>query len=267
MVALQPTFRQRDEKKMSTARAILFSAAMIPPVMGDLKTQTRRIVDFGSSKKAPLWARVKGGFDPDDINYTGPCSEHEGSHYFSPDECGMGDPADDACVRCLYGQPGDLLLVKENAWIWCRKERDGETKTGRAKYNFIPHGRHVIYQSEHKEKPTYRPAGAIADHDWRLKIGRYLPAWAVRTKLKIMSVRVERLLDVTEEDAKAEGVVSFFEQHPACGQDQHLTTSELVIDAPYRAAFAMLWDYLNGDRALWKSNPWVWVIVFKRVTS
>lgn len=163
---------------------------------------------------------------------------------------------------CPYGQPGDRLVVKEAAWVWCRKERDGDTKTGRPKYNYIPKGRFVHYQTD-EQKPTYR-VNEAPDQGWRLKVGRYLPRWASRITLEVTGVRVERLQDISEEDAKAEGVLPIFEQFPCMGRDQRMTSGELMADAPYRAALALLWDQINGDRALWKENPWVWVVEFKR---
>ena len=92
----------------------------------------------------------------------------------------------------------------------------------------------------------------------------HMPRWASRLTLEVVSVRVERLNDISEEDAQAEGVAPFFEVYKGMGQEQTISTGERAADAPHRASFACLWDEINGDRALWKSNPWVWVVEFKR---
>jgi hypothetical protein len=91
----------------------------------------------------------------------------------------------------------------------------------------------------------------------------YMPRWASRLSLEVHDVRLERLHAITEDDARAEGVLPFFERFPSIGRDQRLTSGELASDAPYRAAFAVGWDEINGHRALWASNPWVLVVTFK----
>jgi hypothetical protein len=91
-----------------------------------------------------------------------------------------------------------------------------------------------------------------------------MPRWASRLVLEVTGVRVERLCDISEADAQAEGVAPFFEVYKGMGQEQTISTGERAADAPHRASFACLWDEINGDRALWKSNPWVWVVEFKR---
>jgi hypothetical protein len=74
-------------------------------------------------------------------------------------------------------------------------------------------------------------------------------------------------LAITEEDAKAEGAIPFFERFPSIGRDQCITTGELAAEAEHRASFAVLWDEINGDRAIWKSNPWVWRVEFRKVAA
>lgn len=49
------------------------------------------------------------------------------------------------------------------------------------------------------------------------------------------------------------------------GRNQRITTGELASDAEHRASYACLWDEINGDKALWTTNPFVWVVEFKRV--
>jgi hypothetical protein len=93
-----------------------------------------------------------------------------------------------------------------------------------------------------------------------------MPRWASRLTLAVEEVRVERLLDITEDDARAEGV----ERDPD-GCDGWRGYGSLGIRGGYtwttaRDSFADLWDSINADRAPWASNPWVWVVRFSRVT-
>jgi hypothetical protein len=80
---------------------------------------------------------------------------------------------------------------------------------------------------------------------WRPSI--FLPRWASRLTLGVTEIQIERLQEITEEDAKAEGVDAW-----------HDTAHGTV----YRPEFQMLWDRINGKRAPWASNPWVWVVGF-----
>jgi hypothetical protein len=89
-----------------------------------------------------------------------------------------------------------------------------------------------------------------------------MPRWASRILLEVTSVRVERLQDISESDALAEGVTPKWE--PGC--------SGRLMDAfggfsfrPAASAYAELWEQINGSRA-WDANPFVWVVEFKRVT-
>lgn len=78
-----------------------------------------------------------------------------------------------------------------------------------------------------------------------------MPSWASRITLEVTGVRVERLQDISEEDARAEGV------------DPMVTLPGDAV--AYGPSFAHLWDSINRDRASWDSNPWVWRIAFARV--
>jgi hypothetical protein len=77
-----------------------------------------------------------------------------------------------------------------------------------------------------------------------------MPRWASRITLEITDVRVQRLQEISEEDAEAEGVYSWSEMGP--------------LDICARPLFASLWDSLNGKRAPWASNPFIWALTFRR---
>lgn len=83
---------------------------------------------------------------------------------------------------------------------------------------------------------------------------------ASRLTLEVTSVRVERLQDITEQDAVAEGV------EPARGAPCY-PSGRAARALSYRAGFVQKWDKLNGKRAPWLTNPWVWVVGFRRIES
>ena len=126
--------------------------------------------------------------------------------------------------RCPYGAPGDLLWVRET---WAR----------------VGHPERTVFRAERAD-----------DYQWSAAPGfRWSPSIHMRRglsriDLEVTAVRVERLHDITEEDARAEGV-----------QPGSLS----VFDSFYIGAFADLWESINGERASWHSNPWVWVVAYK----
>lgn len=87
-----------------------------------------------------------------------------------------------------------------------------------------------------------------------------MPRWASRITLELTEVRVERLQDISEEDAKAEATDPYGNQATKYGlPDAHGLHWK---GCSYRRGFAVLWDSLNAKRAPWASNPWVWVVEF-----
>jgi hypothetical protein len=79
----------------------------------------------------------------------------------------------------------------------------------------------------------------------------HMPRWASRITLTVTAVKVERLQDISEEDARAEGAEKFSAEHP---------------DLPYRTCkrdFCSIWQSLNAKRAPWDSNPWICAVSFR----
>jgi hypothetical protein len=85
-----------------------------------------------------------------------------------------------------------------------------------------------------------------------------MPRWASRLTLEVTGVRIERLQEISEEDARAEGAPNDHSVHDVHGF--HAT-----IDNVRRRNFAILWESINRKRTSWASNPWVWVISFRRL--
>lgn len=155
--------------------------------------------------------------------------------------------------HCPHGQPGDRLWVREtHAFFYA----DGR--------------QHVAYQASCKDSclDYVYADGAIGQIEimrWRPSI--HMPRNCSRILLEITEVRVERLQAISEDDAKAEGVRPFAEAYSGISIDQRLTCGRVAHEHQNLASFAVLWDDINGDSVPWKSNPWVWVVSFKRVVS
>lgn len=115
------------------------------------------------------------------------------------------------------------------------------------------------WKAQFRSDPHHSPA--------RWHRATYMPNWAVRLRPEVLLVRLQRLHTLTDADAQAEGVLPFFERFPMLGQEQRLTSGELAREAPYRASYAVSWDKINGSRALWVTNPWVWAITMGTING
>lgn len=219
-------------------RPILFSGPLVPPILVDAKTQTRRLVT-PQPETAPLpreeWGRERGLAPLPAWLFPFRRRSDEESNY---------------AIRCPYGTAGDRLWVKET---WQTVESLDDVRP---------------IQLAERVPIRYVADGAVRGlvrEPWgKTRVSIHMPRFASRVTLEVVKVRLERLQDITEQDAKAEGVRSFFAQFPNIGREQRITSGERAIDAPFRASFACKWDEINGDRGLWKSNPWVWVVEFTR---
>lgn len=116
--------------------------------------------------------------------------------------------------------------------------------------------------------------------DWKWKPSIFMLRRYCRVLLEITDIRVERLQDITAEDAKAEGVTSkdcsILIGEDSKGNIKPVGSCEFVPGQPFsaeplfhteRAAYATLWQSINGKTQPWEINPWVWVVEFKRVES
>jgi hypothetical protein len=89
-----------------------------------------------------------------------------------------------------------------------------------------------------------------------------MPRWASRLTLEVTDVRVERLQAISGEDVRAEGIAVDRCPCEACGRTSQMCPATAT---DHIMAFAQLWDAINGKRASWSANPWVWVVAFRRI--
>lgn len=160
-------------------------------------------------------------------------------------EWGEGEPVPQEMLACCpYGAPGDRLWVRET-WAHdcphCVDVRCGNPD-------------HIWYRASESERVAQSFAGTAR---WRPSI--HMPRWASRLTLEVIRVRVERVRDISEADAKAEGV------QPIPGHRYAPFGSKEFRQLNHRDYFRAKWDCINAKRGFgWDTNPWVWVVEFKR---
>lgn len=216
-------------------RPILFSAEMVRAILEGSKTQTRRAV-----KPQPFWGERQG------LQSAGWC-------FSSPKIALLSWPEDTFRKalqgHCPYGQPGDHIWVRET---WAPFYLDG---AGGCKYEQYHNEANAVRYAATPEYIVAYPQRATGwrdvtplnvKHRWRPSI--HMPRWASRITLEITSVRVERLHDISSYDAFEEGF-------PNNGGPLSTIALEWYRD---------LWISINGAES-WATNPWVWVVEFKRV--
>ena len=195
-------------------RPILFSAPMIRALLAGTKTQTRRVVKLPAATM---------------------------DRFNSPAASGVAHFLRDSHMRdvlklCPYGLPGDRLWVRETfSGPHCMEKSPGKSAIPPAKW-----GR--------SSSIWYWADGDPADGDWtRPRPSIFMPRWASRITLEITDVRVERVQEISKEDAKTEGQPADSANSP-------------------RIWYSMLWDSINGAGS-WALNPWVWVVSFRRIEA
>ena len=118
-------------------------------------------------------------------------------------------------------------------------------------------------------RTIFYEATDLGDQPRQTKLAMYMPHWASRITLEVTDVRVERLQDISEADAKSEGVVSIGNGGQNVGPNHY--SVELKggsFNAPTaREAYSMLWRYRLAPNSFqrWDANPWVWVVEFRRL--
>ena len=210
---------------MTKARPILFSTEMVKAILEDRKKQTRRTKNLD-----------KFNVNPDLYKYLG-LNINKNVHIFGfKTERGA---LEKESLKCPYGKPGDILWVRETF----TKEA---TIFNDTPADYIYKADELLCENEIKWKPSI-----------------FMPKEACRLFLKIKDIRVERLIEISEEDAMAEGIDFQFSEL----FQENRFMDYLDINSDYRTAycsFQSLWEKINGLDS-WKANPWVWVIEFEKI--
>lgn len=221
-------------------RPILMSAPMVKALLAGTKTQTRRLVKpqmgtHGWFPAPPIVGRRSNA-----------------KHYASEQHMRKGLPLD----FCPFGQVRDRLWVRETLRVVAAGvEYVADESLAVELLSTSTDDRMVEFWNHyaHEDGPDVHPTTVPAI---------YMPRWASRITLEITEVRVERLWEISEADAKAEGAV-FHDGHGVGHSGwRHDPNHGYVYDTA-RNSFAALWGSINEKRAPWSSNPWVWALSFR----
>ena len=198
---------------------LIFKVPLVRAILEGRKTQTRRV--------------AKPVKHPDLGNLYTPGAllrEHEPQHVINR--------------ACPYGQPGDRIYVRE---------------TWRGVVNIAPPDSYeyavarYVPDQEHCRRVEYAATQEADGEPWRPAI--HMPKWAARIWLEITGVRVERLQEISEADALAEG---------ARFELASIDSVRIGATASFLSGFRNIWESTGGD---WDANPWVWAIDFKVLST
>lgn len=221
-------------------RPVIFNGEMVRAILDGRKTQTRRVIaNVGHDNCLPLQKRTK----TKDGIYT---------HVMDAPIYGI----------CPFGKIGDRIWVRET---WSDVNLDGapavayraddEVYDLMEDKSLLDEDGAFNYQDSRVCKYQFAAwhSDLISGIEGKWRPSIHMPRWASRITLEITAVRVERLNDISEEDARAEGLAP----------SQHIITPP---EALYRVGFLKLWQSIYGAES-WRANPWVWVIEFNPVES
>lgn len=231
-------------------RPIIFNGPMVQAILAGRKTQTRRVVKTQPSRRANLVSMEDG-----EARF---CEGEHPKHHHCEE---YDEPA-----FCPYGKPGDRLWVREKFKpVASGQVRDGY---GEVRYGWAYESDGVVAWDLGTTKiydlTNQPPTGHMQFRTTPWKPSIHMPRRASRITLEITAVRVERLQDITEEDAKAQGLM-FHESTGGCPNWAAPDAGEWQTNP--RQAFRELWESIRrpGSWDGWDANPWVWAVEFKRV--
>ncbi|MEL5431682.1 hypothetical protein [Serratia nevei] len=235
-------------------RPVIFNGEMVRAILDGRKTQTRRVVSDRHLHLIDVASQIGECYPLESgIN-------HANSQSYYRDLCPFGWAGDRLWVRETWGVVSHDFDENERIIDWV-PDRPAtaihEMPFGNGYYSG-----HAIYAADgefiwgdddgHGERSCWKPS-------------IHMPRWASRITLEITAVRVERLNDISEEDAEAEGIdmEALYDSQDCydCIADHNMTGRPTVT-----GAFKYLWESIYGVDS-WNANPWVWVIEFKQVSA
>lgn len=206
---------------------ILFQGAMVRAILDGSKTQTRRMC---KPAQAHCLSSVVEVPDPKERGQV-----YNGSHF--------GDEDGEVQFASPYGGRGGRLWVRE-AWR-AMAEHNGSRPLD------IPWRSPIVYEASRHPDTSFG----------KLRPGMFMPRWASRITLEVTGVRVERLQDISEADAIAEGIEPDVQPDDLVPLWRNYSTGNTTISPVY--SYQTLWESINGPGS-WDANPWVWVVEFRR---
>lgn len=243
-----------------TERGMIFNAEMVRAILDGRKTQTRRIMKVQPESNQLGLLLITDSTKHSDI----------GKYHWAESNA-TGNHVRSKLFSCPFGAVGDRIWVRETWAILGNEDGcciDWEEKLCKADERSAAR----IYRASCEQRPGNYGLWSIPDDaDWKPHTKDYqyegawrpsihMPRWANRILLEITDVRVERLNAISEEDARAEGIIDGGCLN--CGEPEPCECANPEPDAT--DAFAYLWQSIYGQES-WNANPWVWVIEFKRV--
>lgn len=247
---------------------ILFSTPMVQAILEERKTMTRRTKGLEKINENPdIWSFQEV------FTHVGKLEREKYIFRFTDSQGGFMD------IPCPFGKPSDLLFVRESWKLVGGDFEDGKARiqyADGAEYSFPTPDDYdykgynwlirqfekllakdiIMPESDSDECPMIFTG---EKHPFSPSI--HLPKWCSRIWLEVTDVRVERLHDISEDDAKAEGV----EQNPDGSWRDYLEPIRLWQDAA-KPSFISLWQSINGEDS-WNANPWVWVVSFEVLST
>ncbi len=240
-------------------KRISFSYPLPQAIREGRKTQTRREIKPQPKvgEKQTVYEVVKGEWwvgelhnSPNTTHFSG----HSSTRFYPPYKV------------------GDVLAVLEEHYMFGHWEPDNtrKRKTGRQSWKFVQDSQKVLY----RENPptTYRKGRHSADPStsaWHKRLARFMPAHAVRTYIQLTNIKVERLGDISEEDAIKEGIKYLGAdlefggvEYPGDWFENYGSKGYCFLSA--QDSFRSLWQFINGEGS-WNPKLWVWVFEFKQV--
>jgi hypothetical protein len=241
-------------------RPIIFSGESVRTILDGRKTQTRRVItnsggndvhidrllgEWSLSEHPVSYEEAKASFD-DYYPWRPTRGPKPGDWLWTL----QTDVDDTAChvFRCPHGVPGDVLWVRET---WQHLEYGGDDI--------------VVYRATCiNDCFGWSPGEGVIEQikikSWRPSI--HMPKWACRLRLRVTDVRVERVQEISEEDARAEGCVCDVEIERQLPGGEPADYTGLYATERFEEG----WDALNAKRGFgWAKNPWVWALTFERI--